>query len=238
MSGPLRPFFGFYGGKWRDTPRHYPPPTFDTIVEPFAGSAGYAVRYAEREVVLCEIDAAIAAVWRYLIAASPHTIRALPDIREGESVDDLAICEEARLLVGFWLNRAPSGPRKSPSAWMRSGIRPGSFWGTRVRETLAAQVDSIKHWKIHEGSYESCPVRGAATWFIDPPYANAGKHYRYGSDALDFASLGQWCRTRKGQIIVCENEGADWLPFVPVGDVKTTRRALRSREAAWIAVTA
>ena len=33
-AGQLRPFFGFYGGKWRDTPRYYPEPRHDLIVEP------------------------------------------------------------------------------------------------------------------------------------------------------------------------------------------------------------
>ena len=31
----IRPFFGFYGGKWRDAPKYYPVPEHDTIVEPF-----------------------------------------------------------------------------------------------------------------------------------------------------------------------------------------------------------
>ena len=35
----LRPFFGYYGGKWRDAVKHYPEPAFETIIEPFAGSA-------------------------------------------------------------------------------------------------------------------------------------------------------------------------------------------------------
>ena len=50
----LRPFFGYYGGKWRDAVKHYPAPQFDIVMEPFAGSAGYALRYAERNVVLCD----------------------------------------------------------------------------------------------------------------------------------------------------------------------------------------
>ena len=29
----MRPFFGFYGGKWRDAPKYYPAPEHDTIVE-------------------------------------------------------------------------------------------------------------------------------------------------------------------------------------------------------------
>src|SRR5690606_30076826 len=33
----LRPFFGFYGGKWRDTLKLYPRPEYDVVIEPFAG---------------------------------------------------------------------------------------------------------------------------------------------------------------------------------------------------------
>ena len=54
----MRPFFGFYGGKWRDAPKHYPFPEHDTIVEPFAGSAGYSVRYSDRNVILGEKEKA------------------------------------------------------------------------------------------------------------------------------------------------------------------------------------
>ena len=66
----MRPFFGFYGGKWRDAPKYYPVPEYDTIVEPFAGSAGYSVRYGDRNVVLGEKDDIIFGVWDYLIRAS------------------------------------------------------------------------------------------------------------------------------------------------------------------------
>lgn len=233
-SQGLRPFFGYYGGKWRDTPKNYPPPRHQTIVEPFAGSAGYALRYPDRKVVLCERNPQIAAVWRYLIEASPDEIRAIPDVPMDGSVDDLAIRDEAKWLVGLWLNRAAASPRKSPSKWMRSKIRPGSFWGERVRSTIAAQLDSIRHWQLIEGDYSSCEVVGPATWFIDPPYQRAGKHYRHGSDEIDFAALANWCRSRNGQVIVCENEGADWLPFEPLDAVKTTRAGRRSREVVWV----
>src|SRR5690348_5384455 len=58
----LMPFFSFYGGKWRAAPK-YPAPLYDTIIEPFAGSAGYAVRHYEKRVLLCEKDPVIAALW-------------------------------------------------------------------------------------------------------------------------------------------------------------------------------
>ena len=93
--GRLRPFFGFYGGKWRDALKHYPAPSHATIVEPFAGSAGYSVRYANRRVVLCELDPVIAGVWRYLIRVKPAEILAIPDLDPDGSIDDLKVCDEA-----------------------------------------------------------------------------------------------------------------------------------------------
>jgi hypothetical protein len=125
----LRPFFGYYGGKWRDALKHYPEPLYDTIVEPFAGSAGYALRYASHKIILCEIDPVLAEVWRYLIRVTPADIRAIPDVPIDGTVDDLKIPQEAKWLVGLWLNRGIAQPRVSPSKWMRDGIRPGSFWG-------------------------------------------------------------------------------------------------------------
>ena len=45
---------------------------------------------------------------------------------------------------------------------------------------------------------------------------------------IDFASLGEWCKSRPGHVQVCEAEPADWLPFEPHvtmknqnGDMKT-----------------
>jgi hypothetical protein len=136
-------------------------------------------------------------------------------------------------LVGFWLNSGSAGPRKRPSKWMRSGVRPGSFWGDRVRRTIASQVEAIRHWDVRNCSYEDAPdVR--ATWFVDPPYQEAGTHYRFGSKGLNYEALGAWCRSRKGQVIVCENEGATWLPFRELANVKTARKGRRSAESVWV----
>ena len=73
-----------------------------------------------------------------------------------------------------------------------------------------------------------------ATWFVDPPYQGAGKHYRFGSEHIDFLALAGWCKSRPGQVIVCENKGAGWLPFRELADVKTTRADRRSREVIWL----
>jgi len=47
----LRPFWRYYGGKFRAAPR-YPTPTHKTIVEPFAGAAGYSLRVDDLRVHL------------------------------------------------------------------------------------------------------------------------------------------------------------------------------------------
>ena len=190
-----------------------------TIVEPFAGAAGYSVRHHTRRVLLVERDPLIAATWRYLIRVSPAELLSLPDLEHGQTTDDLALSAEARTLIGWWCNGGSAQPKKSLSKWAR--MQPGDpgwssqlLWGPRVRLRLAGQVDEIRHWRISEGDWSTAPDI-EATWFIDPPYVEAGRYYRFGPDRIDFAALADWCRARRGQVVVCENTGATWLPFRP-----------------------
>jgi site-specific DNA-adenine methylase len=230
----IRPFFSYYGGKYRIALR-YPAPRHGRIIEPFAGSAGYSMRYPHMDVTLIDLDENIVNVWRFLLGASSSEVLSLPDIPEGGTVDDLEVCDGAKALIGFWLNSGTSAPRKSPSAWMRSGIRPNCFWGQEARKLISSQLEHVRHWRIIHGSYEDAPDDDA-TWFVDPPYQRAGKHYRRGSRDIDFEHLSQWCRSRKGQVIVCENEGADWLPFERFHDAKANQSnnvGRKSSEVMW-----
>lgn len=228
----MRPFFKYYGGKWREAPK-YPEPLHDVIIEPFAGSAGYAVRHFDRRVVLYDRDPIICGIWNYLITVPPEEILALPDIADDETVDGVDTCQEARWLMGFWVNAATAQPSKRPSAWMRSRRAPGSYWGQKARERIASQVPLIRHWKIVHGSYEDAP-RVKATWFVDPPYQTQGKHYAFGSTMIDYAHLARWCRQREGQVIVCENTGADWLPFQHFLKTESAVKGRKSLEAVWL----
>lgn len=106
---------------------------------------------------------------------------------------------------------------------MRDKTRPNSFWGETIRNRIARQVNFIRHWKIEQKSYDEIePVHG--TWYIDPPYQLAGKYYRKSSRDIDYGHLGKWCLERSGQIIVCENAGADWLDFQPFLLIRATNK--------------
>lgn len=235
MPVTLRPFFSFYGSKWSIAPR-YPAPEHDTIIEPFAGSAGYSLRHPGCMVELIDIDPVIVGVWSYLIATPSSEISQLPLLGSGESVDDLSICQEAKWLIGFWLNKAGTMPKKTASAWMRDERYARQFWGPRIRERIASQVESIRHWKVTHGSYADIPTR-EATWFIDPPYQAMGKYYSCSLESSCFEPLGQWCQSLPGQAIVCEQDGADWLPFIHLVDAKATTKSSgagnSSREVIW-----
>jgi hypothetical protein len=91
----------------------------------------------------------------------------------------------------------------------------------RMFRQIAAVLPHVKgRVEIIEGDYSNAPDI-EATWFIDPPYhvdgrpQSRGMGYAEGcnSHSLDYAALAEWCRDRRGQKIVCEQEGATWLPF-------------------------
>lgn len=240
----LRPFFRYYGGKWRSVERGlYPHPLHERIVEPFAGSAGYALHYPSREVVLVERDPVIAGIWRWLITTTPAEVLDIPP------VDDVADLPEgiplgARDLIGFSMNAAVSSPRKTLSASARKLREQGRKfygWTAELRQRVADQVPHINHWTIIEGDYtiagpgygRPSHTRRPATWFVDPPYEQMGSHYKYGSDCVSYGHLADWCRSLPGQPIVCEASGADWLPFRDIGTAKSGPRSLSAREAVW-----
>lgn len=226
----MKPFFCYYGGKWRAADV-YPKPEHSLIIEPFAGAAGYSTRYADHEVLLCDANPRIAALWDWLIRATREEIESLPIPEAGFDLRTLP--GPAKELLGFWYNGGSArGRRVVPTG----GSRNGYGWSESIRARIAEQVERIKHWNAVCGSYESLP-NVTATWFIDPPYAGkAGRNYTYGSHKLDYARLAEWCRSRRGQVIVCEAESASWLPFKAIGAIQANSTSRQvSREAVWVA---
>ena len=234
----LRPFFSYYGSKWRISGK-YPAPTTNTIIEPFAGGATYALRYHDKQVILNDLDPILATTWRYLIETPEADILALPDLAEGQSVDDLDIPQGARYLIGFWLNKGKSSPGKTMGAWMRKAQgtpQATQFWGPKIRQRIAHQQQYIRHWRVTNLSYADL-ADVEATYYVDPPYqGRAGTYYRCSSKGFDYSALAAWCQSRQGQVIVAENAGADWLPFSHLCDAKSIKADLgehRSKEVIW-----
>lgn len=230
----LKPFWRYYGGKWRAAP-HYPKPEYQTIVEPFAGAAGYSLRYPHHNVILVEKYPIVAAIWRYLIAVTPAEILATPTV---EHVDDLpaGTPQEARWLVGFHMNAGTVHPCKRLSAGrkkLRSMGRVSEGWTDATKQRIATQVERIRHWQIIEGDYTMAPAV-EATWFIDPPYNNRAGSY-YVENKINYDQLAFWCEhCILGQRIVCENEGASWLPFRQFRTLKQNAMSGKiSREVIW-----
>ena len=210
----MYPFFHYYGGKWRAA-RHYPRPTFKHVVEPFAGAAGYAVYWEPKQVTLVERNPLVAGLWRYLIKVSPNEILRLPD--KIEDISQIRCAQEAKHLIGFWVEQNGASPAKYSRGGYHLALQQREAvgtWGKAVKFRIAKQLERIKHWKIIEGSYEDVG-NPEAFWFIDPPYQVRGAtKYLFGSNKIDFEALAAWVKERRGGGVVCENEGAEWLPFV------------------------
>lgn len=234
----MRPFFPYYGSKW-NIARHYPRPQYGHVIEPFAGGAGYSTFYDCSHVTLVDADPVIAGVWQYLIRVSVAEILALPDMPEvGDSVDNYMLPQEAKWLMGFWLNRGSAQPKKSRTAYSARTDKAQLNWGRRAKERIAGQLHRLERWEVIQGDFEGVSVFGGAppgrpkTWFIDPPYGDKGKYYRVGF--LDFPRLETWVQSRCGHVIVCEHASATWLPFTPLGSFKSSRG--RAEEGVYVAV--
>jgi site-specific DNA-adenine methylase len=223
----LLPFFSFYGSKHMMAPK-YPSPLGEVIIEPFAGSAAYSLFHWNKEIRLYDKDSHICGLWQYLIKVRPEEILGLPDI--AEHIDEHPqLTSEQKLLLGFWLNRAWTYPARKRSAWSKWPTKKTSTWGAAIRQRIASQLPSIRHWTIEQRSYETLP-NVTATWFVDPPYFTRGHRYRCNSRAIDYEHLREWIGQRKGGVIVCENSEAEWIPLEEVGVLRGANKRRKSTE--------
>lgn len=222
----------YYGSKYRLASK-YPTPQHDTIIEPFAGGAGYSLHYPAHDVKLYDLNEDVCLVWDYMINANPDEIRKLPMLERDQSIDELqGLTKGQRNLIGFWLKYAIGSfaYKYTNLTWKKRIINEANVWCERRREKLAQTSERIKHWTITNCSYHDIPDQDA-TWFVDPPYqCKAGRRYQH--HQIDFEHLAGWCQSRSGQVVVCENSNSEpWLPFVPFATTQGVQK--KTTEVIW-----
>ena len=212
----IKIMFSYYGSKSKIV-QYYPSPTHDKIIEPFAGSARYSEMYWDTpDILLMDKYQVIVDVWHYLQMASEKDILGLP------SQPEKYLSKEENYLIGYCISRGSASPKIKPqkyNSWDKDKVR------------IANSIYKIKHWKIIQGSYEDIENENA-TWFIDPPYQFGGQHYKEPNKNIDFNLLANWCKSRLGQVIVCENTKANWMDFKPIIQIQGTLQTFTT-EAIW-----
>lgn len=225
----------YYGGKSKIA-HLYPAPQHNLVVEPFAGSAAYAWHHRRdvdgnlREVWLNDLDPRTFSIWKFLTdpAASDIVELYVPDtVEKGQKVSDF-IPAELPGLQEICRAEANQGTQGAKGVHDQITSMGAKCW--KVKRKLLEVIPEVAHWKVTNEDYRNLAnIRG--TWFVDPPYNNnAGNRYRTGG--IDYEHLGWWCLNRKGQVIVCEGEEADWLPFQPFDHPRVQIRSRYQKSAA------
>lgn len=213
--------FSYYGSKSKVVDL-YPSPKFGKIIEPFAGSARYSLKYFDRDVLLVDKYQVIVDVWHYLQQASPADILKLPKLGKNERIPE-SLSEIEKKFMGFLVVGGAASPQSKVT----------SFNGVNVSNDLrriSKELHKIRHWQIVCADYKTIE-NTEATWFIDPPYQFGGEHYQMNNTQINFYELGEWCKSRNGQAIVCENTKATWLPFYPMRELNG--QMYKTVEAIW-----
>ena len=219
--------YSYYGGKGRLWAL-YPPPKYPLIIEPFAGCAAYAYNYADAHSVhVNDLDPITHDIWQFLTSPTALTYYGLvpTHVTRGDKVSQM-FSEPVPVGLVKWcqaeVNFGTQGARG-----IHDQVTPlgAIYWNKNTKRRLLQAIETCQSWTVTNLDYHDLPDV-EATWFVDPPYLNpAGARYRCGPEGIDYAELSNWCRSRKGQVIVCENLGATWLPFTPL----TPRRGITSR---------
>lgn len=215
--------WSYYGSKNRLS-KYYPEPRHDIIIEPFAGAAYYSLRYFERNIILIDKNPDIISIWEYLQQCSINDIDSLPKLVKGDKIKPSDFdCTGQYNLMRFLITQGSHHGSSLVSPW--GGLRLESNI-KRIKKNLF----KIKHWLILEGDYTSSP-NNLATWFIDPPYFIGGHKYPYSNKKINYGCLANWIKTRRGQVIACENTSASWMDFMPIKSQRGVQ--FTTTEAIW-----
>lgn len=190
--------FGYYGAKHAHA-GIYPVPMCRTIVEPFAGSAGYGTHhlvYTRRvdRLVLCDTKPAVLDAWRWLIQATRNDVLAFPAVAiKGDK------WAAGHPWASWCCGQANAEPRCSFTDFASQ-----NWAATRLRVAAIVELYTPESVHLVSGSWETLPHL-EATWFVDPPYrTSAGLRYR--CEPIDYAELDRSCSAVWGpHVIQCDS---------------------------------
>lgn len=227
ISGPL---FKWFGSKWQNS-KYYPSPHKNKIVEPFAGGAGYSLRFNRDNVIIAEVDSHINNLWNWLIhEANTDDVLEIPtDIPVGLDIRTIPMSMGQKLLLKNWQRTNNIGDCWTVSPW---GNMPGQ-WTENTRKRVSGDVGKIKHWQLFKDGFEllESPLADddEITWFIDPPYLY---NYKYKmKNEFSYERLACAVKRLKGQVVVCEaicpktGRIPDYLNFHFFRESVTSRRS-------------
>ncbi len=203
--------FNYYGSKGRLAPM-YPSPRYGLIVEPFGGSARYSLHHWRKDVLIYEKDRDLCELWWWLQGASAGDVMGLPVLMAGMRVSSLGLDNGPLLLLRMLAGQGSHCGCDLVSKWA------ADRYDVNIQR-IARSLSRVRHWRIVHGDGMDAPDV-ECTWFIDPPYVRGGESYRHGSSGIDYLALGDWVRSRRGQVICCESSDASWLDFRPFSGIR------------------
>jgi site-specific DNA-adenine methylase len=218
-----------YAGQKRSFIHRYPVPHHNLLIEPFCGSACYALEHWDRDVWINDRNVRIIAIWQWLKQAKAQDLLSLPQPKHG---DDLRNCrylaQPERDFISLLCQQASAVPNNH--VYYSEDLGPECF---RRRINYAVErLYRIQHWRITCLDYEMMQMPSQeATWFVDPPYLElSGK---YPEHDIEYSYLALWCLQLKGQVIVCEGSKARWLDFQPLHPHRTSHQRGPTNESVW-----
>jgi site-specific DNA-adenine methylase len=223
----------YYGSKSKMASK-YPKPSYEMIVEPFAGMAAYSLLHCEKKVILNDMDDRVVAIWRAMLTMPIDEILSYIPLHANQGDRVSAFIDKDTPFGIVQMMRACANVGAFGDKGVYDVITPfaskswesGSDGMNLIHRRLRYWHPRIQHWEIYQGSYDDLPNH-EATWFVDPPYSGGapgsgqkGSEYKHWK--VDYPHLAQWVMDRNGQTITCEQKGASWLSFEVLGLMMST----------------
>lgn len=221
--------FSYFGSKSK-LARYYPKPCYDCIVEPFCGAAHYALLYYYKQVHINDVNPNVIEIWKWIQQASSKDILSIPEPQYAQRISEIKGLERPVELLLRLLCSKSSASFNRDFFTKYSGVdrkrhrksgppKPDKSTVQQFKQKALKYVGKLSHWKITCMDYKDLP-NIEATWFIDPPYQKLKRsRYEFNNRMIDYQHLAEWCLSRQGEIIVCEQSNATWLPFKPLRKV-------------------